>query len=73
MPYLTSSCFLSVCVPFSVPSPEQKTLSDYVEGVLQLSLEDGRGQPQRRLARKNLSPNLLRRRIEELKEGEKDR
>ena len=54
-----------------VPSPQQKTLADYVEGILELDLEDGRGQPQRKVIRRNLSPNLLRRKIEELKDGKR--
>ncbi|TRY73430.1 hypothetical protein TCAL_15764 [Tigriopus californicus] len=51
-----------------IPSPNEKTLADYVEGILELDLEDGRGQPQRRVSRKNLSPSVLRKRIEALQE-----
>ena len=58
-------------IKFTVPSPQQKTLSDYVEGIFEVELEDGKGQPQRKVSRKNLSPNLLRRKIEKLKDAEK--
>jgi hypothetical protein len=64
---------------FSVPSPQQKTLADYVEGILELDLRDIglRGQNRRVVrtgeaaaaATRNLSPNLLRRKIEELKDS----
>ena len=71
-----------------VPSPNQKTLSDYVAGVLDLdtiesSSNDCKGQIQeeeeeshsseRRRSNKQrrpLSPTLLRKRIEQLKESE---
>ncbi len=56
-----------------VPSPQQKTLADYVEGILGIDLEDGSGQPQRKVSRRKLSPNLLRRKIEELKEADQKR
>ncbi len=65
---------LQVPLSVPVPSPQQKTASDYVDGVLELSLEDGRGQPQRRRRRRrteksrtlnDVSPRTLRRRIEE--------
>ena len=56
---------------FPVPSPQQKTLADYVEGVLEVDLDlGGRRAVAKVKAKRNLSPSLLRRRIEELKENE---
>ena len=75
---------------YAVPSPNQKTLSDYVAGVLDLqpaaeSLIDTKGQiddeeekesrnnqqqRRRQHLRNPLSPTLLRKRIEQLKESE---
>ena len=59
--------------PTAVPSPQQKTLADYIEGILVIDVDEsssGRRQRSRAAAggnRNSLSPNLLRRKIEELK------
>ena len=64
----------SLPFPAAVPSPQQKTLADYIEGILVIDVDDsssGRRQRSRAAAvggnRNSLSPNLLRRKIEELK------
>ena len=66
----------SLPLPATVPSPQQKTLADYIEGILVIDVDDssnGRRQRSRAAAavgggnRNSLSPNLLRRKIEELK------
>ena len=49
----------------SVVSPTHKTPSDYIDGILELDLENGT-----QVQRKHLSPSLLRQKIEELKISE---
>ena len=60
----------------AVPSPQQKTLADYIEGILVIDVDDSNNRRRSRTAAaavngginsRNLSPNLLRRKIEELK------
>ena len=62
----------------AVPSPQQKTLADYIEGILVIDVDDSNNRRRSRTAAaavgnsnsRNLSPNLLRRKIEELKESD---
>ena len=60
----------------AVPSPQQKTLADYIEGILVIDVDDSNSRRRSRTAAAaangngNLSPNLLRRKIEELKESD---
>ena len=61
----------------AVPSPQQKTLADYIEGILVIDVDDSNSRRRSRTAaaaaangNRNLSPNLLRRKIEELKESD---
>ena len=58
--------------PSAVPSPQQKTLADYIEGILVIDVDDSNDRRRVRTAaaNKNLSPNLLRRKIEELKDSD---
>lgn len=63
-----------------VPSPQQKTLADYIEGILVIDVDASNSRRRSRTAAAavavnggnnngNLSPNLLRRKIEELKDS----
>ena len=64
----------------AVPSPQQKTLADYIEGILVIDVDASNSRRRSRTAAAavavnggnnngNLSPNLLRRKIEELKDS----
>ena len=60
----------------AVPSPQQKTLADYIEGILVIDVDDSNSRRRSRTAaaaangNRKLSPNLLRRKIEKLKESD---
>ena len=54
----------------SVPSPQQKTLADYVEGILELDVVVDERKVKG--SRRSLSPTLLRKKIEALKHSDSE-